>query len=251
MPASALALAAEAAVRAASLNLCTDEYLLLLARPEQIVSVSHLSRDPLETTLAGAARRFPSNSGTLEGLARRRPTLLLTMGSSGGDRLRIAGRLGMRVLDLPFPSSPQQVVDQARTVARALGRPGAAEPYAAALARLRATQPRLVEGALLGQAGQSISPDGLSAEWLRLAGYAQPALPGNRLTLERIATKPPRWLIESNYRRGQQSRGAAFLAHPLLRRLNSRILRTDGRPWTCGGLPMLAEVARLRHAQPR
>lgn len=251
MPASALALAAEAAVRAASLNLCTDEYLLLLARPEQIVSVSHLSHDPLESTLAGTARRYPSNNGTLEGVTRQRPTLLLTMGSGGGDRLRIAARLGMRVVDLPYPNSPQEVIEQARLVAKALGRPAAAESFAAALARLAASKPQAVEGALLGQGGLSITPDGLSAQWLRLSGFAQPALPGNRLTLERLATSPPKWLIASDYRREQGSRGAAFLRHPLVRRLGGRTLRTDGRPWTCGGLPMLAEISRLRQARSR
>jgi iron complex transport system substrate-binding protein len=251
MPVSALALAAEAAVRAASLNLCTDEYLLLLAEPRQIVSVSHLSRDPLETTLADRGKRFPANDGTLEGVARHRPTLLLTMGSGGGDRLRIAARLGMTVLDLPYPSSPEKVIAQARQVARALGRPAAAEPYAAFHARLSATAPRPVEGALLGHGGLSIAPDGLSARWLRLAGYAQPPLAGNRLTLERLATSPPKWLIRSDYRSRQQSRGQAFLRHPLVRRLSPRTRMTDGRPWTCGGLPMLAEVARLRDQRAR
>lgn len=246
MPGSALALAAEAAVRAASLNLCTDEYLLLLGRPEQIVSVSHLSRDPLESTLWNRARRHQGNNGTLEGVARARPTLILTMGGGGGDRLRLADRLGMKVIDLPYPSSPGEVVAQARIVASALGRPHAAEPYAAALGRLRPGAPPLREGALLGHNGSSIAPDGLSAAWLALAGYRQPALPNNRLTLERLATKPPRWLVVSDYRRGQQSRGQAFLAHPLVRRLAPRTVRTDGRPWTCGGLPMLSEVARLR-----
>jgi iron complex transport system substrate-binding protein len=251
MPASALALAAEAAVRAASLNLCTDEYLLLLAQPRQIVSVSHLSRDPLESALWQRARRRPTNNGTLEGVARQRPTLLLTMGGSGGGRLRIAGRLGMRVLDLPYPSSPEDVVAQARQIARALGRADTAEPYAAALARLRSSAPPPTDGAFIGQAGLSVAPDGLSAAWLRLAGFRQPALPGNRLTLERLATQPPEWLILSNYRRSQQSRGQAWLAHPLVRRHAARTLRTDGRPWTCGGLPMLAEVARLRQARAR
>ena len=45
------------AARVASLNLCTDELLLLLAAPEQIVSVTHLAQQPAETPLwrAGAA----------------------------------------------------------------------------------------------------------------------------------------------------------------------------------------------------
>lgn len=249
MPASAWALVAEAAVRAASLNLCTDDYLLLLAEPRQIVSVSHLSRLQEESTLWRMARRYPQNDGSLESLVRRRPTLLLTMGGAGRARTSLAKRLGMRVLDLPYPSSPEDVIGQARQIAAALGRPAAAEPFARALTTLRRNQTTPREGAFLSQAGQSISPDGLAAQWLRLAGFRQPALTGNRLTLERLATQPPKWLIRSDYRAGQASRGQAWLHHPLVRRLEPRTIVTDGRPWTCGGLPMLGEIVRLRGAR--
>ena len=62
MPASALL----AAASIASLNLCTDEYLLLLARPQEIASVSFLSQDPQESPLWKLARRHHSNRGSLE-----------------------------------------------------------------------------------------------------------------------------------------------------------------------------------------
>ena len=55
-----------AAASVASLNLCTDEYLLLLARPQEIASVSFLSQDPQESPLWKLARRHPSNRGSLE-----------------------------------------------------------------------------------------------------------------------------------------------------------------------------------------
>ena len=64
MPAFASLLAASAALRVASLNMCTDEYLLLLARPSEIASVSRLSRDPADcvavadrAALSGKSRR--------------------------------------------------------------------------------------------------------------------------------------------------------------------------------------------------
>ncbi len=242
MPASALALAAEAAVRAVSLNLCTDEMLLMLAAPGQVLSVSHLARDPRESVLWRQARRFPGNDGSLESVVRLRPTLVLSMG--GGTKAVLARRLGVRLLDLPYPRSPAEVIEQAGQVAAALGRPEAALPFVQRLSMLRALPLR--EGAMLSSGGLSIAPDGLSAGWLRLGGYAQPALPGNRLTLERLATNPPEWLIRSDYRQDQQSRGAEVLRHPLVARLGPRTITTDGRPWTCGGLPMLVEVARLR-----
>ncbi|GLR48009.1 hypothetical protein [Sphingomonas astaxanthinifaciens] len=245
MPAFAF-LAAEAAVRAASLNLCTDELLLLLAEPQQIVSVSHLGRLPEETALWQQGRQVPANDGSLESVVARRPTLILSMGGSGRARASLAAKLGYRLLDLPYPASPAEVVGQAERVAAALGRPEAARPYRRWLDRLTASRPALVEGAFLSGGGLSLSPDGLGAQWLALAGFRQPALPGNRLTLETLVAKPPKWLIRSDYRATQASRGNAWLEHPLIRRLAPRTIVTDGRAWTCGGLPMLAEVERLR-----
>jgi iron complex transport system substrate-binding protein len=241
-----LALAAEAALRVASLNLCTDELLLLLAEPRQIVSLSHLSHSPRETVLWRAARRHPANDGKLESVVAARPHIILTMGGGGGARQVLARRFAARLVELPYPSSPTEVASQAAQVAALLGRPGAALPYRRALMRLQATQPALEEGAFLGGGGLSLSPQGQGASWLALAGFRQPALPNGRLGLELLATATPKWLIRSDYRADQASRGAAWLKHPLVTRLDRRTIPTDGRPWTCGGLPMLSEVARLR-----
>ena len=54
-----------AAASVASLNLCTDEYLLLLAKPREIASVSFLSQDPQESPLWRLARGHHANRGSL------------------------------------------------------------------------------------------------------------------------------------------------------------------------------------------
>src|SRR5687767_2290805 len=69
-----------AAASVASLNLCTDEYLLLLAKPQEIASVSFLSQDPQESSLWRVARRHHSNRGSLEQVIGVRPKVVLTMG---------------------------------------------------------------------------------------------------------------------------------------------------------------------------
>src|SRR4029079_5392463 len=76
MPASALLLAASAGIRAASRNLCTDEYLWRLAEPRQIVGVSYLARDRRETALWRQAQRYPGNRGSIEDVLPLRPNLL-------------------------------------------------------------------------------------------------------------------------------------------------------------------------------
>ena len=64
--------------RAASLKLCTDELLLLLADPAQIASVTHLSQNPHEHAGWRGARRYPRNDGTLPSVIRVRPDLVLS-----------------------------------------------------------------------------------------------------------------------------------------------------------------------------
>nr|WP_294167308.1 hypothetical protein [uncultured Sphingomonas sp.] len=248
MPAFAWASAASTALKVASLNLCTDEYLLLLARPGEVASVSHLSRDPRESVLWRQARAHSANAGSLESALAVRPTLLLTMGGGGGRATALlARRLGIRVLDLSYPASIAEVERQTLTVAAALGERHRAAPLLRQLADLRRTAPSTaLDAAFLGGGGLSLDPAALGAEWMRLAGLQQRALPGGRLTLETLATRPPRLLLRSDYRAGQWSRGAAWLRHPLVRRLEGRTVPVDGRAWTCAGLPMIAQVRRLR-----
>ena len=247
MPAFVLALAASTAVRAASLNLCTDEYLLLLGRPGEIASVSYLSAEPAESVLWRRAAGHHGNRGTLESALATRPNLLLSMGGGGRSTALIARRLGIRVLDLPFPGSLTDIRSQALEVATALGDRRRAQPLLARMGRLQRSEPRpLADAAFVAGGGNSLGADSLGAQWLGLAGFRQRPLPGNRLSLETIASDPPKWLIRSDYRSTQWSRGQAWLDHPLVRRLQGRTRRSDRRAWTCAGLPMIAEVERLR-----
>ena len=81
---------------------------------------------------------------------------------------------------------------------------------------------------------------------MALGGFRQRALPGARATLETLATRPPAVLLRSDYRRHQPSLGQRWLDHPLARRSAARRIDTDGRPWTCAGPLMVAEIERLR-----
>jgi iron complex transport system substrate-binding protein len=248
MPASALLLAASA-VRAASLNLCTDEYLLLLAEPRQIAAVSYLARDPLETVLWRQARRYPGNRGSIEEILPLRPNLLLTSGGGGRATALLAGRLGMRTVDVPYAASLDGVADNLRRVAVALGHPDRADPWIRRLEALRAEAPRRASDSIwISGGGFSLAPNSLGAQWLRLAGLRQRALPGGRASLETLLTAPPKVLVRSDYRSGQMSGGNRWLANPIVRRSGQRQVATDGRPWTCLGPLMIPEIERLKKA---
>jgi iron complex transport system substrate-binding protein len=244
---------AAAPARVASLNLCTDELLLVLAAPEQIVSVTHLAHKPAETGLWRQGRRYPSNDGSLVSVVALKPSLLVTMGGGARDRASIAERLRMRVLDLPFPQSIADVKRSIGTLAAALGRGGAGNRLIGQIEALEQSAPRRRHDAIwLGGGGRSVAPDGLSAQWMRLAGLKQRRLTGERASLEELLVRPPHILLRSDYRSGQYSAEQRWLSHPLARRpRRSRTLTTDGRPWTCMGPSMVAEVLRLRKALGR
>ncbi len=235
--------------RVASLNLCTDELLLLLGERGQIASVTHLAHKPAETALWRAARRHPLNDGSLLSAARFRPDLVLTMGGGGGDKVGIARRLGMQVVDLPYPQSLADIERSIATVAASLGRPRAGKAWLDRIAALKASRPRVsVDAVWLGGGGRSVGATGIAAEWMRLAGFRQRALPGDRIGLEELLTRPPALLLRSDYRAGQYSAEQHWLRHPLARGARSRSVPVDGRRWTCMGPTLVPEILRLRRA---
>ena len=236
--------------RVASLNLCTDELLLALADPGQIVSVTHLAQDPAETPVWRQARLHGRNDGTLLSVAPLRPDLVITMGGGARDRLRIAGRLGIATLDLPFPQNLDDIELAIDRVAAALGRPAAGTELRRRIAELRRTAPPpQLDSIWLGGGGRTYPAQSLAAEWMALAGLRQRPLQGDRVSLETLIVAPPTVLLRSDYRSGQYSGEQRWLAHPVARRVRgARSVATDGRRWTCMGPLLIAEVERLRGA---
>ena len=155
MAASALLLATS--VRLASLNLCSDEYALLLAHPGEVVSVSRLSQDPAESALAPLAKRAASNRGRLEDIVATRPTVVLTMGGGGRSSATIAGALGLTVIDLPQPATVADVAANLTRVATALGDRTRAKPWIARLTALQSRPPIQRDAIYLGHGGLSQS----------------------------------------------------------------------------------------------
>jgi iron complex transport system substrate-binding protein len=240
---------AEAAPRrVASLNLCTDELLLLLAAPGQIVSVTHLAQQEVETMLWRQARAYERNDGSLLSVVSARPDLVVTMGGGARDRSRIAARLGIATLDLPFARSLDDVADNIARLAVALGRPRAGTALIRRMAALVRSRPPARRDAIwLGSGGRTVAADGLEAQWMALAGLSQRAMQGDRVPLETLLASPPAILLRSDYRAGQYSNGQRWLSHPAAHRATrARTIATDGRSWTCMGPLLIDEIERLR-----
>jgi iron complex transport system substrate-binding protein len=238
---------ASAPIRVASVNLCTDEMLLLLAKPGEIASVSFLSRDSRETALWHQARRFPANDGTIEQVLAEHPAAILNMGGGGRSRAYLASRIGIHPVDVALPMTLDDVVSNLRRVAAVLGDVHQADPWARRIDALRRSAPAAAEDAIwISGGGFTLAPDSLGAQWLRLAGLRQRPIVGGKVALETLLTAPPKALVISDYRSGQMSGGARWLSHPIVQHGASRRIVTDGRAWTCMGPLMIAEIERLR-----
>jgi len=236
-------------LRVASLKLCTDELLMAVADPRQIVSVTYLAQQPREYAQWRQARAFAANDGSLLSVVRHRPDLVIDMGGAGGrDSERIARRLGIGVLNLRYPQNLRDMEDLVMQVSRALGREQAGRSVVARFEQLRQSRPpRLSDALWLGGGGLTIASSGLGAEWMALAGLKQRQVAGDRVTLEQLIVAPPPILLRSDYRIDQYSSEQRWLMHPLVAKARvARTIATDGRPWTCLGPPMIEEVRRLR-----
>lgn len=245
----ALAAAAPPPARVASLDLCADEYALLLAGAGQLVSVSRLGADRAETALAGRARGLHRNNGRFDSVAALTPDLVLTSGGGGRYAAELAARMGTRTIELPSPETPADVRRAITAVAAALGREAAGRRAVADFdAALGPVARARRSAALLRTGGLTAAPDGLAAAYLARAGLAQQRHPGDRLGIERLLVAPPQVLVRPLYRAGQVSRPAAWAAHPALARLPSRVVTVDGRGWTCLGPLAAATVPALRAA---
>lgn len=245
MPVSASLWAIDAALRVASINLCTDEYLLLLAKPQEIASVSRLAKDRNESPLWRVAAPYPANRGSIESLVSTRPTLLLTMGGGGKSTAALAQRMGIKVVDLPYPATIADVEANMVKVATALGDQNRASAWRTRLHRLSPSIGQR-DTIFIAGGGLTVTKGSLADQWMQRGGFDQRSLRGGRVSLETLAVRPPAILLRSNYRAGQRSQGQAWLAHPLANPKQSRIIETDGRVWTCAGPMMLNEIQRLQ-----
>jgi iron complex transport system substrate-binding protein len=258
---AAMAQAASAPRRIVSLNPCLDGILLAVADPGQITALSHYSRDPSQSAIADAARRYPFTWGSAEEIVAQRPDLVLTSGMGAMALAGVLPRLGVRQASFTVPASVAENLAQVRRVSALVGHP---ERGAALIARIRAAlaaaAPRPGEarlGALIYEYhGLASGPGTLMDELMRDAGFDNLAgRYGLRRTgevpLDALIAHPPQVLLAGRLAPGEPVWADRELSHPALRALAPRMLRETfpEQLMFCGGpsiIPAVAVLARAR-----
>ena len=222
--------------RAVSLNLCTDQWLVLLA-PEKVAALSALARDPALSFVANRAAKLPVVRASAEAVLALHPDLVLGTRYGAGTTLALLERSGVRVARLDLPTDFPGIRAALRATAALLGVPERAEaldmtlPPPGPAAEALAWEPR----------GWTAGPGSMMDAVLRAAGMTNLGT-GGRVGLEALLRHPPGVLVIGDNTAGV-SLATATPRHPAVHGIP---VLTIPVPLTiCPGPFTAAAVARL------
>jgi len=250
---------AENKPRVVSINVCTDQMLLALADPEQILSLTFLSHNESASVHREKALQYPTNKGIAEEALALKPDLVLAGAFTSKYTLQLLQRAGMQVKSVNIASSIEEVIETLTEVGRWLQQEERAQALVndmnARLAKLPTVPNARPRAAIYDPRGYTVGGGTLRGQSLELAGWYNVAVDrgieqyGN-LALETLLTLAPDVLISSPYSEGTWSRGQTINKHPALLQsgLRADVIKVPsakticGGPWTVDVIEQLAQV---------
>lgn len=240
--------------RLVSLNLCTDQYLLLLADRQQIAGLSPNAADPGMSAAASAAQGLPLLSWSAEEILAIHPDLVLGMPAKGSAILQALPRRQYPTLDLGFANSLADIMAQIERVATAIGHEPRGQALVARMQSELATIGRPGNGRVAAyyQRGGFLTGSGtLVDELMTRVGLVNLAHilgrgPLSRLSIEELVAAKPDFLILDTESGSRTDAGAEMLQHPALADIPRIYLP---QAWTnCGGPAYVDAARRLAEA---
>jgi iron complex transport system substrate-binding protein len=232
------------------MNVCTDQVLLTLADPDQILGLSRFSRD---AWVAGDVNRYPTLSGGAEDVLVLKPDVVVASLFDKRSTRELLKANGLRLAELAVPRNLAEVKAQIRELGDIAGHPDRAAQQVvrldAALARARqAVADRHYRVLPLSRRGWVAGSDSFVGSLLAETGLFNTAGElgfafGGFASLEEIVKLKPDLLLVSQVGDVARDDGQAFLLHPALERfypVAKRIVIPE-RLTECGGV-MLAEA---------
>lgn len=242
---------ASEAMRVVSVNVCTDQLVMLLAEPAQIVSLSNLSDDPRSSAMADVAAGFAKNNSQAEVIALQNPDVVVAGDYSDPSMIALLRSIGIEVVQFPITQSLNEIPDQMRKMGDVLGQGAKAEEIAIAMEQELAALPQVREDAPIAAFflpnGYSIGAGSMSHDILAAGGARnlsdELGFKGNgTLSLEQVVLHQPNLLIGSQPFSGF-SLSEEMVSHPALSEFPS--LKTSVE-WVCGTPLVLDAIASVR-----
>ncbi len=246
-----------------SINLCTDQMVMLLADSSQIRALSSLSQDEAGSYYHVKAKGFAQAEPRAEDILPQSPDVVVTGPYTSHYTLSLLDELGVRVETLEIADSVESMLDNIHRMGSILLQQARADALVASLrqelAQIDARVARLdsamqASGATAPRAavydanGYTVGLESLRGEAMARAGWHNVAADKGItsygvLALEDMIRLAPQALIESPYSRGTYSRAQMLADHPALRQagLDPMIISLPSNQTICAG-PWLIDV---------
>jgi len=252
-----------AQLRIASLNLCTDSMLFELAEPEQIISVTALSRDEDLSYFADQAQHVPINRGLAEEIISLDPDLVLAGRYTATVTNALLSRLGYRVVTFEPALSLADFRLAFLRLAEIIGKRDKAIRLLAAMdndlqrviPRSRPSRPRAI---IYRPNGFSPGMRSLANDMLNAAGIVNLAEDfgmeyGGFIPLEQLVVAAPDIVLLGGRAQRYPALAELILAHPAIGkgggtdtgRWNPERVDIAEKYWTCGGTFVVEAIKRL------
>ncbi|WP_429028155.1 ABC transporter substrate-binding protein [Bradyrhizobium sp. I1.14.4] len=243
--------------RIVSMNVCSDQLVLSLADPDQILGLSRFSRDAWQSWAAGQARNYPRLSGEAEDVLLLKPDIVVVSLFDKRATRDLLKANGLHLVEFTVPRTLDEVRDQIRAMGDVVQHPDRAlaeiARLDAAIARARALAsghhyrvlPLERRGFVSGDS--SLVSSLLAATGLTNAAGELGFNAGGFASLEAIVKLRPDFILVSEAGDRAEDDGRAFLLHPALERFyppDKRIVLPE-RLTVCGGVMLADALDRL------
>ncbi len=243
--------------RVASINLCADQLVLLLADNDQILTLTNLSHDSAGSYFYEKARQYSANKGYSEKILKLAPDVVIAGQYTALHTVKLLTEVGLRVETLPIAGNFETLFSNIEQVAGWTGQQARGQAIIADLKqRLQnlkpVTEPRPVAAAY-DPNGYTSGAGSLRGQLMELSGWRNAATDAGiesygQLSLEQIINIAPDALIDSPYSPGTYSRAQMTSQHPALLKagLDPHIISIPSRMMVCAGPWTVDVLERLQ-----
>jgi len=258
---------------AVSINLCSDQLLLLLADPSQIKALSSLSGDPAGSYYHTDASRYPTVDALAEDILPISPDVVLTGPYAPRNTVSLLTDLGLTVQSLEIANSIDAMIRNIELAGSVLQQEARAQKITAKLRdRLASIELQSValdqrdqqrglarpRSAVYDANGYTVGANTLRGEAMKLAGWHNVASEKGIeaygvLSLEDLIIMSPDAIVESPYSPNTYSRAQQLSSHPAIRYsgLNPVIIALPSNTTICAGPWSVTNVEILLEARAK
>jgi iron complex transport system substrate-binding protein len=243
--------------RVASMNLCTDQLLISLADPGQILGLSRYEGGRFKSFAVEGAEQFRVLSGGAEDVLLLHPDVVVASQYDKRSTRELLKEKGLHLAEFAVPRNLDEVRAQIREMGDLVGHPDRATAEVSrlddAIARARkAVSQHHYKVLPLSQRGWVSGSDSLLSSLLAETGLFNAAGDlgiafGGYASLEAIVNLQPDFIVVADASERAEDDGHAFLLHPALERLYppSRRIVIPDRLTVCGGMMIADALDRL------